>query len=207
MTVADFYAEFMTAAAPLGVDVRSGPCRANREAVPFDQDRGHAQYDPVYAQKFWRALVQSTRVMNEFRTPLYRQGQPGSFLLGQFRSRGDALFRTDGAAAERASRRSRRLGHGGSLLARISSCGSGRAMAAWLPGLLRLCLSGAGRLWSIRYIPAEASYNKELGQFILPYDAVRKACDPDALLLGFLQETYEAAADLAKWDRNALERH
>ena len=53
---------------------------------------------------------------------------------------------------------------------------------------------------------AEASYNKNLGQFILPYDAVRQAPDPDALLLGFLQETYEAAANLAKWDRTALER-
>jgi hypothetical protein len=53
---------------------------------------------------------------------------------------------------------------------------------------------------------AEACYDKDLGQFILPYDAVRQAGDPDALLLGFLQETYEAAADLAKWDRQALER-
>ena len=53
---------------------------------------------------------------------------------------------------------------------------------------------------------AEAAYNKDLGQFILSYDAVRRARDPDALLLGFLQETYAAAADLAKWDRNALER-
>jgi hypothetical protein len=53
---------------------------------------------------------------------------------------------------------------------------------------------------------AEASYDKTLGQFILPYDAVRQARDPDALLLGFLQETYEAAAELAKWDRKALER-
>ncbi|HTP92399.1 MAG TPA: DUF5996 family protein, partial [Xanthobacteraceae bacterium] len=54
---------------------------------------------------------------------------------------------------------------------------------------------------------SEATYNKDLGQFILPYDAVRQASDPDALLLGFLQETYAAAADLAKWDRKALERH
>ena len=53
---------------------------------------------------------------------------------------------------------------------------------------------------------AEAFYDKDLGQFILPYDAVRAARDPDALLLGFLQETYAAAADLAKWDRKALER-
>ncbi len=52
----------------------------------------------------------------------------------------------------------------------------------------------------------EATYNKDLGQFILPYDAVREASDPDALLLGFLQETYDAAANLAKWDRQSLER-
>ncbi len=53
---------------------------------------------------------------------------------------------------------------------------------------------------------AAAAYEKDLGQFILPYDAVRQASDPDALLLGFLQETYEAAAELGKWDRKALER-
>ena len=54
---------------------------------------------------------------------------------------------------------------------------------------------------------AAASYEKDLGQFILPYDAVRQARDPDALLLGFLQETYDAAAELGKWDREALEQH
>jgi hypothetical protein len=53
---------------------------------------------------------------------------------------------------------------------------------------------------------AEGFYDRGLGQFILPYDAVRQASDPDALLLGFLQETYEAAAELAHWDRQALER-
>jgi len=53
---------------------------------------------------------------------------------------------------------------------------------------------------------AEAAYDENLGQFILPYDAVRQARDPDALLLGFLQETYEGAAELAKWDRKAIER-
>jgi hypothetical protein len=53
---------------------------------------------------------------------------------------------------------------------------------------------------------AAGSYEKDLGQFILPYDAVRQASDPDSLLLGFLQETYEAAAELGKWDRKALER-
>ncbi len=57
-----------------------------------------------------------------------------------------------------------------------------------------------------RLATAQAFYNKDLSQFILPYDAVRQARDPDALLLGFLQETYAAAADLAKWDRKALER-
>jgi hypothetical protein len=57
-----------------------------------------------------------------------------------------------------------------------------------------------------RLATAGASYHKDLGQFILPYDAVRQARDPDALLLGFLQETYEAAANLAKWDRKTLER-
>jgi hypothetical protein len=58
----------------------------------------------------------------------------------------------------------------------------------------------------VRLSTAEAFYDKSLGQFILPYDAVREASDPDGLLLGFLQETYEVVADLAQWDRTRLER-
>jgi hypothetical protein len=67
-------------------------------------------------------------------------------------------------------------------------------------------LLAPGGYGDTRLQTVEGYYDKNLGQFILPYDAVREAADPDALLLGFLQETYEAAADLAKWDRKAPER-
>ena len=89
----------------------------------------------------------------------------------------------------------------------MSSCGfwpgnGGYGRAAFMSMRIRSRTVTA----TTRLSTADAAYNKDVGQFILPYDAVREAGDPDDLLLGFLQETYAAAADLAKWDRAALER-
>jgi hypothetical protein len=208
MTVADFYAEFMELLRRLGIDtrIRAMPCEIEN-AVPFDQDRTHAQYDPAYAQKFWLALVQVNRVMNEFRSRFIGKVSPVHFFWGSFDL---AVTRFSGRTAP--PPKSVTPGVASWVMAEaysheVSSCG-------FWPGN-----GGYGRAAFYVYAypePAgygdtplrtvEAFYDKNVGQFILPYDAVRQARDPDALLLGFLQETYDAAADLAKWDRNALER-
>jgi hypothetical protein len=139
--------------------------------------------------------------------PLHRQGQSGALFLGRSRSCRYSVFGPHRAAAQRRDPKCRCLGHGGSLLARSfelgfwpGNGGYGRA-AFYVYAYPEPAGYGDTRLKT-----GEAFYDKNLGQFILPYDAVRQASNPDALLLGFLQETYEAAADLAKWDRQALER-
>lgn len=208
MAVADFYLEFMRLLRGLGIDVRiwTMPCEIEN-AVPFDQDRTHAQYDPAYAQKFWLALVQANRVMNEFRARFIGKVSPVHFFWGSFdlavtRFSGRTAPPPKGVTPNVASWvMAEAYSH------EVSSCGFWPGNGGY----------GGAAFYVYAYPEhsdygdtplrtAEAFYDKNLGQFILPYDVVRQARDPDALLLGFLQETYEAAADLAKWDRGALER-
>ena len=208
MTVADFYAEFMGLLRRLGIDVhiRTMPCEIDN-AVPFDQDRTHAQYDPAYVQKFSQALVQSNRVMNEFRARFIGKVSPVHFFWGSFDL---AVTRFSGRTAPPPTGVTPNVASWVMAEAyshEVSSCGfwpgnGGYGRAAFYvyaypepAGYGEALLRTAG-----------AFYDKNVGQFILPYDAVREARDPDALLLGFFQETYEAAANLAKWDRAALER-
>jgi Family of unknown function (DUF5996) len=208
MSVADFYSEFMELLRRLGVEVRirTMPCEIEN-AVPFDQDRTHAQYDPGYVRKFLQALLQANRVMNEFRARFFGKASPVHFFWGSFDL---PVTRFSGRTAPPPKGVTPHVA--GWVMAEaysheVSSCGFwpgnggyGRA-AFYVYAYPEPAGYGDAHLES-----AGAFYDKNLGQFILPYDAVRTARDPDALLLGFLQETYAAAADLAKWDRKALER-
>jgi hypothetical protein len=208
MSVADFYAEFMRRLRRLGIDVHIWTMPSEIEnAVPFERDTAHAQYDPVFVRKFSRSLGQANRVMNEFRARFIGKASPVHFFWGSF-----------DLAVTRFSGRTAPPPHGVTphvaswVMAEaysheVSSCGFwpgnggyGRA-AFYVYAYPEPAGYGDSRLQT-----AEAFYDKGLGQFILPYDAVRQSVDPDKLLLGFLQETYAAAADLATWDRQALER-
>jgi hypothetical protein len=209
MSVADFYAAFMSRLSRLGIDVHVWTMPSEIEnAVAFDQDRNHAQYDPAYAQKFWLALVQADRVMNEFRAHFIGKVSPVHFFWGSFDL---AVTRFSGRTAPPPTSVTPNVASWVMAEAyshEVSSCGfwpgnGGYGRAAFYVyaypepvgyGDTRLQTSGA-------------FYDKNVGQFILPYDDVRRASDPDALLLGFLQETYAGAADLAKWDRHSLERN
>jgi len=208
MSVSDFYSELMRRLKNLEIDVHIWTMPSEIEnAVPFDQDRIHAHYDPVYAQRFWRALLQADRVMKAFRSRFIGKVSPVHFFWGSFDL---AVTRFSGRAAPPLTAPAPNVAAWVMREAyshEVSSCGfwpgnGGYGRAAFYvyaypepPGY------GDARLHT-----DEAFYDRDLGQFILPYDAVRKARDPDALLLGFLQETYEAAADRAGWDRRALER-
>jgi hypothetical protein len=208
MTVADFYAEFMGRLSNLGIDVHIWTMPSEIEkAIPFDQDRTHAQYDPVCAQKFWRTLVQANRVMNEFRSRFIGKVSPVHFFWGSFdlavtRFSGRTAPPPKGATPNVASWvMAEAYSH------EVSSCGFWPGNGGFgYPAFYVYAYPEPAGYGDTRLRTVEASYNEDLGQFILPYDAVRNAPDPDALLLGFLQETYAAAADLAKWDRKALER-
>lgn len=208
MAVADFYDEFMQRLHRLGIDIHIWTMPSEIEsALPFDRDRTHAQYDTVYAQKFWLALVQANRVMNEFRARFIGKASPVHFFWGSFDL---AVTRFSGRAAPPPKGVTPNVA--GWVMAEAyshecSSCGfwpgnGGYGRAAFY---VYAYPEPAG-YGDTRLSTAGAFYDKGLGQFILPYDAVRVSGDPDKLLLGFLQETYAAAAELAKWDRKTLER-
>ena len=208
MAVADFYGAFMEKLHRLGIDVQiwTTPCEIEN-AVPFERDRTHAQYDRAFVERFHRTLLRSSRVMNEFRARFVGKASPVHFFWGSFDL---AVTRFSGRTAPppkgvtpnvAAWVMAEAYSH------EVSSCGfwpgnGGYGRAAFY---VYAYPEPAG-YGDTRLRTSEAFYDQGLGQFILPYDAVRQARDPDALLLGFLQETYEAAAQLAHWDRHALER-
>jgi hypothetical protein len=208
MAVADFYNEFMQRLRRLGIDIHIWTMPGEIEnAIPFDKDRIHTQYDHVYAQKFWLALLHANRVMNEFRARFIGKASPVHFFWGSFDL---AVTRFSGRTAPPPKGITPNVASWVMAEAyshEVSSCG-------FWPGN-----GGYGRAAFYVYAYPEptgygetnltttgAFYEKELGQFILPYDSVRRSANPDEFLLGFLQETYVAAAELAKWDRKALER-
>jgi hypothetical protein len=208
MAVADFYAAFMAALHRLEIDVQIWTTPSEIEnAIPFEQDRRHGQYNRVYIERFWQALVQANRVFTEFRARFIGKVSPVHFFWGGLDL---AVTRFSGRTAPPLKGETPNVAKwvmDEAYSHEVSSCGFwpgnggyGRA-AFYVYAYPEPAGYGATRLKT-----AEAAYDKNLGQFILPYDAVRQAADPDALLLGFLQETYEAAAELGKWDRKALER-
>jgi hypothetical protein len=208
MAVADFYETFMERLRRLDIDVRIWTMPGEIEnAIPFDQDQGHAHYDPEYVSRFRQALVQSARVMNEFRARFIGKVSPVHFFWGSF-----------DLAVTRFSGRTAPPPHGSTpnvapwVMAEaysheVSSCGFWPGNGGYgQPAFYVYAYPEPDGYGDTPLGTADAFYDKSLGQFILPYEAVRLARDPDALLLGFLQDTYEAAADLAQWDREALER-
>jgi hypothetical protein len=208
MSVADFYAEFMQRLRRLDIDIHIWTMPSEIEhAVPFDRDSTHAQYDREYASRFHQALVQAARVMTAFRARFIGKASPVHFFWGSFDL---AVTRFSGRTAPPPTSRTPNVASWVMAEAyshEVSSCGfwpgnGGFGRAAFYV----YAYPEPGSYGDTPLRTADAFYNKNLGQFILPYEAVRQAPDPDTLLLGFLQETYEAAADLAKWDRKALER-
>ena len=206
-SVADFYQETMSTLASLGmpVSIWTKPVEVP-DPTPFEKDEKHAAYDPEYAHRVWRILVQANRVLSEFRRRFTGKVSPVHFFWGAFDL---AVTRFSGRTAPE---------HPGSPnLARfvaieaysheVSSCGfwpGGGPVNEPVFYAYAYPEPQGFKDYSIQ--PSEAFYNKEMGEFLLPYDVVRNAKSPDEVLLAFLQSTYEAAAISAKWDRPALER-
>jgi hypothetical protein len=205
MTVAAFYKELMAALKDLGVSVHlwKMPCEV-AEPIAFDQDEVHKAYDGEYAQRFWRVLLQATRVITEFRARFQGKVSPVHLFWGamdlactRFSGRTAPQHPSMPGLPDRVTRDA--YSH------EVSSCGF------WpgAPGVEPFFYSYAYpepkgyREYAIR--PAAASFNEAFGEFVLPYEAMRTSADPDEALLEFLQTTYEAAADCAAWDRAALE--
>jgi hypothetical protein len=205
--VAEFYADVMLALRELGAAVRINEMPNEiAGAVPFPQDLAHKSYDPDYANRFWRVLAASHDVFAHFRTSFLGKASPVHFFWGSFDL---AVTRFSGRAAPP---------HPGGVpnlpddVAReaysheVSSAGfwpGGGAVDE--PAYYSYAYPAPEGFAAAKVQPAEAFWSKELGEFILPYDAVRTAKEPERALMAFLQSTYDAAADLGKWDRAALE--
>jgi len=207
-SVADFHAEVMGGLRSLGLETHIWTMPVEiPDAIPFEQDRTHASYDAEYANRFWRVLLQVDRLMQRFRAPFLGKVSPVHFFWGSFDM---AVTRFSGRAAPDLHSDSPNLGAWVMQEAyshEVSSCGfwpgnGGYGRAAFYS----YAYPEPPGFGQTRIAPDAGYYDQELGQFILPYDAVREAASPDESVLQFFQATYAAAADLGGWDRVALER-
>ncbi len=206
-SVASFYAAIMADLAELGINVVIDEMPNELpEPVRFSQDNRHASYDPAAVRRFFQILVNTDRVFKQFRTGFLGKASPVHFFWGSF----------DLAVTRFSGRRAPRHPGGVPHLSDEVACEAyshEESSAGFWPGSGAIDYPAfysytypepAGfRATAVR--PQAAFFSEALGEFILPYDAVRRAAEPDQALLDFLQSTYEAAANAAGWDRDALE--
>lgn len=209
-SVADFYRAWQRILRSLDVPAPVRHPRPNEvaNAIPFDADTTHASYDPAAAGRFFRALGQADRLLKEFRGRFIGKCSPVHFWWGSFDL---ACTRFNGRAAPTHPGGIPNLPDRVTREAYSHECIS----AGWWPG------NGGGPVREAAFYayaypepagcpqapirPSGASYHPVLHEWVLPYEAVRRSTSPDALVLDFLQSTYDAAATLGGWDRRALE--
>lgn len=202
-TVADFYGEVMAMLARLDVRARIWPMPVEiPDPIRFDQDTVHRSYDGGAAHTFWRVLLAIKPTFDAFRSSFIGKSSPVHFFWGSFDL---AVTRFSG---ERAPERP-----GADEMTREASSHAVISHGFWpgsgpvqQPSFYAYTAPEPEGLKVARVQPAAAYYSTELSEFLLPYDAVRLAPSPVDELTAFFESTYRAAADLAKWDRAALER-
>lgn len=207
-SVAAFYTKVLSNLEELNikVHVRTMPNELV-DPIPFDRDTQHATYDADQASALHSALLNATELFTQFRSDFIGKCSPVHFFWGGF-----------DLAVSRFSGRTAPLHPGGipnlpdrvaqeAYSHEVSSCGfwPGNEMLPEAAFYSYIYPEPEGFMHAA-VKPKEAYYHETLREFILPYAAVRKAADPSAAVLAFLNSTYDAAADLAKWDRNALEK-
>ncbi|HEX7830926.1 MAG TPA: DUF5996 family protein [Thermoanaerobaculia bacterium] len=206
MSVAAFYqrTKELLESVEVFVDIYTKPSEVP-DAIPFEKDETNASYDAKAAHDFWHALVHIDRVFQKFRSHFLGKVSPVHFFWGSF---DHAVTRFSGKIAPE---------HPGVPILpdwvtreayshEVSSAGfwpGGPAMEAMFYSYAYPTPEGFSDQ-PVR--PDAAFFSKDFGEFILPYEAVRASSDPEGMLMEFLQSTYEAAANLLKWDRKALER-
>jgi hypothetical protein len=205
-TVADFYARVRELLAELRftVSINERPSELP-EPIPFPEDRVHAAYDARAAHRFWRALVRIDPVLKLFRSAFIGKVSPVHFFWGSFDV---AVTRFSGRRAPP---------HPGGIPGlpdavtreayshEVSSAGFWPGNDAAPRALFYSYAYPEPAAFREQAVTAGASYDPALGEFILPYESVRQAADPEGTLLDFLTRTYAAAADTGSWDRRALE--
>ena len=206
-SVASFHAAVMAALAELGIHVAIDEMPNELpEPIPFSQDNQHASYDADAVRRLFQILTSADRVFKQFRTGFLGKASPVHFFWGSFDL---AVTRFSG---RRAPRHPGGVPHLSDEVAceayshEVSSAGFWPGSGAIdYPAFYSYAYPEPPGFRTARVRPNAAFFSEALGEFILPYDAVRNAAQPDLALLDFLQSTYEAAANAAKWDRDALE--
>ena len=202
-SVADFYTEFQKTLSDLGVnvDIYATPVEL-AHPIPFAEDTEHASYDPDAAHRFWRILIQTDQVFQKFSSSFLGKISPVHFFWGSFDL---AVTRFSGRPApprEGADAITREAYSHEVISAGFWPGNGGYGKAAFY------CYAAPSpaNLDAATIRPAQAFWDRGLGEFILLYEDLRTSTSPDDTLLVFLESTYDAAADSAKWDRKALER-
>lgn len=202
-TVADFYREVMQTLADLGVEVKIWPVPVELAGpIPFEQDTVHRSYDREAVAKFWHIFSWADAVLNEFRSPFIGKSSPVHFFWGSFDlavTRFSGRSAPERPGADRITREA--YSH------EVSSAGfwpGGGPILA--PAFYSYAAPEPAGFADQPVKPSQAFYHPEMKEFLLMYDDVRNAESPRQALLDFLQSTYDAAANLATWDRKALER-
>ncbi|HYA37670.1 MAG TPA: DUF5996 family protein [Candidatus Methylomirabilis sp.] len=206
-SVADFYREFMAVLRALGLEIKIWPMPVEvPDPIPFEQDDKHHSYVPEQARRFWLVLKQADRVLQQFRCGFIGKCSPVHFFWGSFDL---AVTRFSGRSAPPHPGGIPHMADWVTRLAyshEVSSCGfwpGGGPVPE--PVFYAYAYPEPDGFKNFPVRPQAAHYSNDMHEFLLPYEAVRRAGDPDAIIRDFAQSTYEAAADRGGWDRHALE--
>lgn len=206
MTVAEFYKRTVAALGEVGVsvDINTKPDEV-AERIPFDSDTKHQSYDPDAASRFWRVLVDTSRVFSAFRSGFLGKVSPIHLFWGAmdlamtcFSGREAPPHAPTPGLPLHVVREA--YSH------EVFSAGFWPGGGGFDAAFYAYAYPEPAGFAEAAVDPKEAFYSNDLREFLLPYEAVRTSAAPDAALAAFLQSTYDAAAGLGKWDRGALER-
>jgi hypothetical protein len=202
-SVADFYAEFMSALRFLDIDVRIWPMPVEiPDPIRFDKDTQHASYDPEYAHRFWKILVACENIFQEFRARFIGKDSPVHFFWGSFDlcvTRFSGRRAPERPGADPITREA----YSHEVISAGFWPGGGEIKG---PAFYTYAAPEPQGFAEQPVKPAQAFYHPQMKEFLLMYDDVRQSTSPREALLSFLQSTYEAGARLANWNRAELER-
>lgn len=202
-SVATFYREMMTSLHDLGIEVEINTLPNEvKDPIRFEEDEVHASYDPLYVGRFWHLLVETDKVLKRYRSQFLGKSSLIHFFWGSFDlaltffsgRRAPERVGTDPIMREAYSHE-------------VISCGFWPGDASFpKPALYSFTAPSPSGLERASIRPETAFYSQEMGEFFLLYDDIRTTDTPAQMILDFFQSTYEAGANLARWDRATLER-
>ena len=201
MSVADFYKKLMSKLKSIGIEVEITAIPDELEnPIPFAEDTTYASYDAEYVHRFWRILLKVDQVFKEFRSRFSGKCSPVHFFWGSFDL---AVTRFSGKAASPRENADRitRIAYDQEVISHGFWTGKSFGEAAFYA----YAAPSPKHFGDQKVLPETAFYSKEMGEYLLKYEDVRQADNPDQAILDFMQTTYEAGADSANWDRENLE--